>query len=476
MSDETDDADEPAEKPKKLIKTLSFGLGVMRLYDVRQKTLVVMEDGDTRRKLVYEYLRKASKVIAQTCNVQIAKEYVARALGVDKGDRKGLNLTSSLPKEREQIEELENFVGSNCLSQADRLGRKPAFSGEHGKRIRLGQSALPTHRTDGTHPLMYPEKATLLHFEPGESSHRIAFIIYEAFAGNWAVEQKLPSGWIAFQIKVKPRDKTMIEQLRKIYSGEWELKNSRLRMNPRKVGPAWVGQVVVAYEPQPYKTLSPDIVMGIDMGLNVPACVHIRAPGETRAWAVKMGDGKALIAARSVVRRDIIRLLRALKKKESPLDAAQREGAREKLRELRKREQRLMKTATQRLADRIGDLAKRHGAGVWQMENIGADIKEGKPWLARNWTPGMLKDAVRWQAKKAGAEIKFIKPRYTSQRCAECGHIAPENRPKGAKGAAYFECQGCGHKDDADRNAAKNISTPGIEDLITETLKTIVKS
>ncbi len=42
---------------------------------------------------------------------------------------------------------------------------------------------------------------------------------------------------------------------------------------------------------------------------------------------------------------------------------------------------------------------------------------------------------------------------YTSQRCHECGHTEKDNR----KTQAEFVCQACGHRDNADCNAALNI-------------------
>lgn len=49
----------------------------------------------------------------------------------------------------------------------------------------------------------------------------------------------------------------------------------------------------------------------------------------------------------------------------------------------------------------------------------------------------------------------FVKvdPKYTSQKCNSCGHIAKENRVNQSK----FECVSCGNKDNADFNASKNI-------------------
>ena len=42
---------------------------------------------------------------------------------------------------------------------------------------------------------------------------------------------------------------------------------------------------------------------------------------------------------------------------------------------------------------------------------------------------------------------------YTSQRCAECGHTEPGNRPS----QSVFKCLSCGHTDNADINAVLNI-------------------
>lgn len=50
-----------------------------------------------------------------------------------------------------------------------------------------------------------------------------------------------------------------------------------------------------------------------------------------------------------------------------------------------------------------------------------------------------------------------VNSRYTSQRCYQCGHVEKENR----KSQSEFCCVKCGHHDDADMNAAKNILAAG---------------
>jgi predicted RNA-binding Zn-ribbon protein involved in translation (DUF1610 family) len=57
----------------------------------------------------------------------------------------------------------------------------------------------------------------------------------------------------------------------------------------------------------------------------------------------------------------------------------------------------------------------------------------------------------------AGRRVVAMNPRYTSQRCSHCGHIAAENRDK-----EKFACISCGHSEHADINAARNILRAGL--------------
>jgi len=69
---------------------------------------------------------------------------------------------------------------------------------------------------------------------------------------------------------------------------------------------------------------------------------------------------------------------------------------------------------------------------------------------------------VRRTSEKAAAsqacEVVRVDPCRTSQRCSVCGHVDPGNRPS----QAVFSCLACGHADNADINAAKNILAAGL--------------
>ncbi len=58
-----------------------------------------------------------------------------------------------------------------------------------------------------------------------------------------------------------------------------------------------------------------------------------------------------------------------------------------------------------------------------------------------------------WQ----GGSLVEVDYRLTSQKCSCCGHTAKENR----QSQAVFKCLACGHEENADVNAARNILTVG---------------
>lgn len=440
-----------------ITKTLTFGLGTLFGFDKRNDQLIVLEE--EQRKKTYTAILKGFGDFARLCNYTTSALYVSKILGVPL-EGIGVNTGYKLIEEKFNI---QSPLNGSVKNQAFGLA-KSHFTGDNYKRLmRRGECVLPTHKADGTHPLYFHTNAVDLH-----KNNEEYYIVYHVLASGWAKEQDLLP-WIAFRIKIKPRDKTGIDQIDKILSGEWKKGSGQLVKNTRKKGPKYLMHLVVSYEPSPYKTLSENTVMGIDRGVNNPTTIHFRTDGQPMGWAMIVGNGRLMLSARGVIRREIIRLLRGLKKKDSPIHGPAREAASKRLKELRKQERRVMKTASQTIAAQIADQAKRHGAGIWQLEKLEKGVKS-TAWLDRNWAPGLLLDAIRWQAQQVAAEIREVNPAYTSQLCSSCFHIDKENRPKGKKGAEYFECTRCGHNENADKNAARNLSNLDIEDRINSVL------
>lgn len=132
---------------------------------------------------------------------------------------------------------------------------------------------------------------------------------------------------------------------------------------------------------------------------------------------------------------------------------------------------------------RVIEIAKKYNCGVIQMEDL-SGIAEGekKSTFLGDWTYYQLGEMIIYKAEEAGIKVVFVKPRYTSARCNKCGHI---HRSKDKKDTLekegwrnkteQFKCQNCdyGHKYfvHADYNAALNIATPNIEEIIKNQMK-----
>lgn len=72
---------------------------------------------------------------------------------------------------------------------------------------------------------------------------------------------------------------------------------------------------------------------------------------------------------------------------------------------------------------------------------------------------GIFLRVLAAKAESAGRLVIAVDPRHTSQRCAQCGHVAAGNRVT----QAVFRCQRCGHQAHADINAAINILRSGLD-------------
>lgn len=84
-------------------------------------------------------------------------------------------------------------------------------------------------------------------------------------------------------------------------------------------------------------------------------------------------------------------------------------------------------------------------------KNVAAKSGLNRSILDQGW--GMFENMFKYKLPERGGELQFVDPPYTSQGCAECGCIDAASRID----QATFVCVHCGHTDNADVNAARNI-------------------
>jgi putative transposase len=89
------------------------------------------------------------------------------------------------------------------------------------------------------------------------------------------------------------------------------------------------------------------------------------------------------------------------------------------------------------------------GTAAQPGRNVRAKAGLNRGILASGW--GAL---VARLEQKAPGRVEKVNPAYTSQTCNACQHIARESR----KNQGDFACVACGHRDNADVNAARNIA------------------
>ena len=97
--------------------------------------------------------------------------------------------------------------------------------------------------------------------------------------------------------------------------------------------------------------------------------------------------------------------------------------------------------------------ARGHGGRAREADSAKAGLN--KAILDQGW--GMFRGMLEYKQMWRGGEVLAVNPRYTSQTCPECGHVAKDNRVQ----QALFSCVACGYTYHADVVAAKNILALG---------------
>lgn len=88
-------------------------------------------------------------------------------------------------------------------------------------------------------------------------------------------------------------------------------------------------------------------------------------------------------------------------------------------------------------------------------KSVSAKAGLNRSLLMQGWS--MFKSMLAYKAKWFGCRLLTVDPKFTSQKCASCGHVAKSNRLSQEK----FCCGSCGHEANADVNAALNILASG---------------
>jgi len=89
-------------------------------------------------------------------------------------------------------------------------------------------------------------------------------------------------------------------------------------------------------------------------------------------------------------------------------------------------------------------------------KNVKAKARLNRSILGMAW--GIAERMLTYKCPDRGGRLVKVDPRNSSIECVECGHIDKENRV----GQARFRCRRCGHRANADVNAARVLLARGL--------------
>ena len=200
-------------------------------------------------------------------------------------------------------------------------------------------------------------------------------------------------------------------------------------------------------EPAQDATLDPKRVVGVDLGLAVPAYAAV-SDGPARR---PMGSAEDFLKTRLQMQSRRRRLQRSLVAVHGGNGRQRKMKAMDRLSE---KERHFARTYNHMISRRLVDFALQVGAGQINMELLeGFGRDEQQAFVLRNWSFFELQQLIGEKAARVGIKVRHVDPYHTSQICSECGNWA-----QGQRDGRDFVCQNCGLKLDADYNAAVNIS------------------
>lgn len=193
--------------------------------------------------------------------------------------------------------------------------------------------------------------------------------------------------------------------------------------------------------------LDPELSVGVDLGVSVPAYV-----------AVSKGEAREAIGNVADFLKVRLQLQRRIRNLQGSLTLISGGHGRKKklaaLRRFRNKERNFAKSYNHKISRHIVDFALKHKAGVIKLEFL-KGFGEGREnnFILRNWSFFELQDMITYKAKRFGIKVVKVDPYHTSQICSVCG-----NYEQGQRNGRSFVCKKCGNSINADYNAAVNIA------------------
>lgn len=206
--------------------------------------------------------------------------------------------------------------------------------------------------------------------------------------------------------------------------------------------------------PKEIKELDENKVVGVDLGLAIPAVCALNTNGYSRK---SIGNANDFSRVRTKIKAQRRRLQKSLSQTSGG------HGRGKKLRALNRfseYEKHWVQNYSHYVSKQVVDFAIKNNAKYINLEDLeGYGDDEKNKFILSNWSYYQVQQYITYKAEKYGIEVRKINPYRTSQVCSCCGHWENGQRIDQATFICKNpECKNFGEKVNADFNAARNIA------------------
>lgn len=374
-------------------------------------------------------------------------------------DKEILGKSKSAWIENRMNEMIDGALSSNVAQARQDVMNKYNKSKKDG--LLKGKVALPTYKLDSK---------IIIHNVAYKLRNQDGYFI-EIGLFNKDKQKELDVKRIDFQIDKLDNNKKAT--INKILSGEYKQGSAQLSIsNKDKI------ELIISYSFEPQvKELNKDRILGIDLGIVKVATMSIwdnnkineygvKGDWDWFSWKANVIDGEELIKFRQ--KQFNIKRKRQVNKKYAG-EGRIGHGYKTRVKGINDRYvSNFTDTYNHKISKYVVDFAVKNDCGVIQMEDLSGATSNVHEKFLKEWSYYDLQQKIIYKAQEQGIEVKKINPKYTSKRCSKCGCIHKDNR-NCKDDQSKFECRVCGHKENADVNASKNISIPKIDVIIKNT-------
>lgn len=396
---------------------------------------------------VYKYLRDGMYNFNKAYNIYMTNMYSYKLNGLSTSELEKRG--SRKPKEDDPEWSLYEFgkitfpVGLSMGASLKQIVKNDLSTAKKNGLFK-GKERLPFRRMDSS---LRIEKSTFDFYYNEENFDDFLKVLY---TDKCEIYMKFVND-ITFKVVLGNlyRSRELRNVFEKIFNGTYDVCTSSIEIDDKDI----ILNLSLKM-PKNHAELREDIVLGVDLGLAIPAYCAVNVNPYER---VAIGSKDDFLRVRTKIQAQRRRLQKALKYTSGG------HGRKKKLKPLDRfadYESQWVQNYNHFVSKRVIDAALEAKAGVIHIEDLkGFGEDEKKKFVLRNWSYFQLQQYITYKAGKYGIRVEKVNPCYTSQVCSCCGHWEEGQRVSQSEFVCKNpKCENYGKIVNADYNAARNIA------------------